>query len=415
MSSDFIPVIVGTDINTYLTGVCFHQEYGIRPYLLGRDTMGVTQYSAIFERIRYDAGIEDPDGLVAALRAYAEEIPHEGRPLVLVGTSDKYVRLIVENRDRLEDLYRMNVPSPEINAALQDKHQFYALAEKHGLPIPETHFHQAGDPLDVEISRYPVIVKPSNGIEYFRNPFPGQEKVYRVDDDEQLRAVVERIAAGGYRDQLIIQDFIPGDDTAIWDSVLYLNSSGRAEFVTFGQVALQEHTATAVGNYTAIVSHHDRPMMEQLVGFLEEIGYTGFANADLKWDYRDGEYKVLEFNTRQGRSSYYATQLGHNLARYLVDDVVHARRKELSYVDGEVLFTVVPRYILRRYVTDETVAADVRRLIRSGRWMNPLWYRGDKHLKRRAFLLMRGYRYAKKYRESTWIREGDADAPPSRD
>ncbi|WP_261624741.1 carboxylate--amine ligase [Nesterenkonia marinintestina] len=415
MSADFIPVIVGTDINTYLTGVCFHEEYGVRPYLLGREGMGVTRYSSLFERTRFDADIEDADGLVAALRSYAEEIPHEGRPLVLVGTSDKYVRLIVENRERLEDLYRMNVPPAEVNAALQDKRRFYALAAEHGLPIPETHFHQVGEPITMQISRYPVIIKPSNGIEYFRHEFPGREKVYRVDDEQQLHEVVSRIEAGGYRDQLIVQDFIPGDDTCIWDSVLYLNSAGRGEFVTFGQVALQEHTATAVGNYTAVVSRYDRPMMEQLVRFLETIGYTGFANADLKWDHRDGQYKVLEFNTRQGRSSYYATQLGHNLARHLVDDVVHGRRGELTYAEGEVLFTVVPRYILRRYVQNPRMAADVRRLIRSGRWSNPLWYRGDWHLKRRAFLLMRGYRYAKKYRESTWIRDGDAAVPAQAD
>lgn len=406
MSADFVPVIVGTDVNTYLTSVCFHEEYRVKPYLLGRDSLGVTYYSDLFSRIKYHADIEDPAALVKALREYAGEIPHEGRPLLLIGTSDKYVRLIVENRKHLEDLYVMNVPTAEVNHALQDKKQFYSLAAEHGLPIPDTYFHKVGEPPSVQVRRYPVVVKPSNGIEYFRNSFPHQQKIYQVHSDAELTEVISVIEASGYRDELIIQDYIPGDDTYNWDSVLYLNTQGRAELVTFGQVALQEHIASAVGNYTAVIARYDKPTMTQLAQFLEAVGYTGIANADLKYDSRDGQYKVLEFNTRQGRSSYYTAQLGHNLAQYLVDDLIHSKRKELQYARGEALFTVVPRYILRRYVRDQNILAEVKRLIKTRKWRSPLWYRGDRNLKRRAYLLMRNYRYASKYKTANWARSG---------
>lgn len=404
MRPDFVPVIVGTDINTYLTSVCFHEEYGVKPYLLGRDSLGPTQYSSLFARIKYDPHIDRPQGLVDALREYAQEIPHHGRPLVLVGTSDKYVRLIVENRESLEGLYLMNVPAPEVNESLQDKKLFYQMAERYGLPIPETHFHRIGDPLEADIRRYPVILKPADGIEYFNVQFPGQEKVYRIDDETELNEVISRISASGYRGEVVVQDYIPGDDTLMWDSVLYVNSARKAELVTFGQVALQEHIASAVGNYTAVVARYDEPMMTQLAQFLEQIGYSGFANADLKYDRRDGQYKVLEFNTRQGRSSFYATQLGHNLARYIVEDLVCGHRKQLRYASGEALFTVVPRYILRRHIKNPEMVAEVKDLIRRKKWRSPLWYRGDKSLRRRGFLLVRNYRYAEKYANANWAR-----------
>ena len=51
---------------------------------------------------------------------------------------------------------------------------------------------------------------------------------------------------------LIIQDYIPGDDTYMWDSVFYMSSKGKAQLGTFAQVVLQEHTVTAIGNYTAL-------------------------------------------------------------------------------------------------------------------------------------------------------------------
>src|SRR5699024_5938737 len=112
------------------------------------------------------------------------------------------------------------------------------------------------------------------------------------------------IKNSGYRDELIIQDYIPGDDTYMWDSVLYLNSKSKTELVTFGQVVLQEHTATAIGNYTSVLTRYNEEMMKKLQQFLETVGYVGFANFDIKYDERDGKFKIFEVNIRQGRSSY---------------------------------------------------------------------------------------------------------------
>ncbi|MDO4670234.1 MAG: hypothetical protein Q4A67_02055 [Aerococcus sp.] len=398
----FIPVIVGTDLNAYNMSASFHEEYGVKPYLLGQVSLGFTHYSNIIAHIKLVDHLHDTHVFVQALLDYAKEIPANGAPLLLVGTSDEYVRLIIENQETLSDHYVFNVLTEDLLNQLTNKERFYELAAAHGLPIPETIVYQMGDPLDFTIPHFPVIVKPSNSVLYNAHPFPGKEKVYRLESQQEVVETIQKIAGGGYPGKLLIQEYIEGDDTYNWDSVLYLNQASQAQFVSFGQVALQEHEATAVGNYTAIISRYNHPVMKQLKEFLEAIHYTGFANFDMKYDTRTETFKVFEVNVRQGRSSYYVTQMGHNLTRYLVADVIQHQHGECTYIQQDNLFTVVPKNILRDYIKNPMIRQEAMDLIKAGKWGNPLFYKGDHSLVRKLYLAVRQYRYRAKYKNAKW-------------
>lgn len=399
----FIPIIIGTDINAYNMAISFHEAYHIHPILVGKQEMGFTSFSTIPERIDIHPDLTDEGRFVPILGELAKELSSRNKKLVLVGTNDAYVRLIIENEAALKEYYHFNYISEELMNKLQKKANFYKLCEQYGIDTPTTHFYDCKDeaPFQEEMI-YPIIIKPSNGIEYYKHPFTGQEKVYRVNSDEERDKVISMIKASGYRDELIIQDYIPGEDTYMWDSVLYLNSESKTQLVTFGQVVLQEHTATAIGNYTSVLTRYNEDMMKKLQRFLEELGYVGFANFDMKYDERDGKFKIFEVNIRQGRSSYYVTALGHNMAKYIVDDVIFGKGKPVTYLNEEFLFTVVPRIVLNNFVEDETVKKDVKRLIKAKKWGNPLFYKKDKSLKRKFYMLLRQFNYYRKYKNNQW-------------
>lgn len=403
MKNPFIPVIVGTDINAYNMAISFHEEYGIKPIIIGRVSLPFTQLSSVIDKIELFPDLNQSEHFASILLKVAEKYETPGKKLILIGTNDPYVRLIIQNKRILETKYTMNYMDEELMNQVYIKKNFYELCKQHGLETPHTHYYDctSDQPFNEEMM-YPVIIKPSNGVEYYKYPFEGAQKVYRLNSNEEINEVIMKIKASGYQDDLIIQDYIPGDDSYMWDAVYYGNSNGKAELITFAQVVLQEHTVTAIGNYTAVITRYNHEIMEKLVRFLEDLHYVGFANFDIKYDERDGKFKVFEVNIRQGRSSYYVTFCGHNMARYLVDDLIYGKEKELTYLNEHFLFTVVPKYVLKNFVEDSEIRKEIKGLIKEGKYGNPLFYKSDTHLKRKFYMVARQLNYIKKYRNNKW-------------
>lgn len=403
MPYDFLPIIVGTDMNAYNMAISFHEEYGIHPVLIGKEEMSFTSLSSIPHAIEYDKDLWNKDAFVSILERVAKKYAIPNTKLLLIGTNDFYVRLIIEKQHELKEWFVFNYMSEDLMNDLLVKKNFYRLCDEHGLDTPETYFYSCKEKgkFDKDV-RFPLIVKPSNGVEYYKNKFAGQQKVYRVETMVELQTVLNQVNASGYQDDMIIQDFIPGDDTFMWDSVFYVNSRGKAELGTLAQVVLQEHTVTAIGNYTALITRYDEELMTKLQQFLEKVGYQGFANFDLKYDGRDGKFKLFEVNIRQGRSSYYTTACGHNMAKYMVDDVIHGQERELTYLNTDFLFTVVPKVVLKKFVDNHEIRAEVRKLIRQGKWGNPMFYKRDTNVKRKFYLVARQLNYYRKYKNNQW-------------
>lgn len=402
---NFIPIIVGTDLNTYNVAISFHEKYGIHPILIGSAPLSFTEYSTIPDKIDYYPELHQPSEFPKILEKVAKKYQTPGKKLLLIGTSDMYVRYIVENEAFLKQYYVFNYPSLKILNQLQYKKNFYQLCDQLGVDYPRTFFYdcrQIDVPFEDDQAQYPLIIKPSNVVKYYDLHFEGKKKVYRVNSKAEVETVLKRLHDANYDDEVIIQEYIPGEDTSMWDGVLYANTKGKVKLVALGQVVLQEHTPTAIGNYTAIISRYNLPLMQKMQGLLEKIGYTGFANFDIKYDERDHKFKLFEINIRQGRSSYYITQTGHNMAQLLVDDCVNQLDPPITYNERTFLFTIVPKVVLREFVADPKINRECRELIKQKRWGNPLFYRADKSLKRKLFLAARQLNYVKKYRNNKW-------------
>ena len=254
---------------------------------------------------------------------------------------------------------------------------------------------------------YPLILKPGNGVEYNKHHFDGMSKVYKLNSHEEVSSTIDLIQNSGYTDNLILQEFIPGDDCELFDAVFYAGSDKKVQLMTFAQIGLQERTPTGVGNCTVLVNGFDEHgYKEELVckmkDFLESIGYQGFAEFDLKYDSRDGKYKIFEINPRQARSSYYLAACGHNLVQLLVDDLIYHKPHSLTLMKDEMVLSFVPRTVINTYVSSAPLLNKIHELIDAGKFVRPLHYKGDTNLRRKIYLFLRDINYILKYKKLTW-------------
>lgn len=398
--ADFVPVLLGGDANAYGMARSFHEEHGVASHAVCKGAFHICRNSKILSVDVTEPLLEDDDVFVRTLIDYARSRNAGASPLVLVPCGDNYTRMLVRNQDALRDFYRFCIMSPQTYELLSTKERFYSTCERFGLAFPAT------DEVDSSTAAgyappfpFPVMVKPSNSVAYWNCDFPGKKKAYAVRDQGELARVIERVFGAGYDDSLIVQDFVPGDDSRMRVVNAYSDRTGRVRMTCVGDVVLEEHTPLGIGSYAAIMTGDAPELALRVASFLEEVGYVGFSNFDFKLDERDGSFKLFEINPRQGRSSFFCTAAGKNLARYLVDDVVRGTESaEVPQAQARsVLWTMVPTSIVRRYVLDESVRSRALDLISSGRVVHSYWAPYDRSLARWASFRINQRNYEKQY------------------
>ena len=382
----FLPIILGSDENAYGTARLFNDEYGIKPLLVCTRQLIPTLYSRRFTLRRVDDF--DLDGVFSReLKKILEEFKDKYDKLIVVPCSDYYAAMLSRHQNEFEGLIANRFISEELLDALDTKDKFYALCEKYGMDYPKTVVAAPEERISAVDSLpfdFPIVVKPenSNATDYLHAKFEGKKKVFFFDDRESYIKVMESMNASDYRGKLIIQEFIEGGDDAMRVMNSYSDAGGRVRAMCLGQPILEEYAPKTLGNYAAIISRSDAELYAKVKKFLEDIGYVGFSNIDMKYDRKNKRYVMFEINPRLGRSSYFVRGAGINMMKVLVDDAVYGKEKECLYADDTSVWLNVPKKVVSEYVKDEKLRSEAKALIKKGKYSRTLDCPGEKSLKR---------------------------------
>ena len=391
---DLLPVLLGSDANVYGMARSFYMEYGVTSLAIGKGALAATANSRLVKMAVVEPNLEDDAVFVRTLTDFAKA--HTGKTLVLVSCGDNYTGLMARARAALEPYYKLACPTPELVAELDTKEFFYKACERHGLSYPRTFGCTNENYKTVELPfPFPCIIKASNSVAYWNCKFPHKKKVFVAYNKEEFDAITAAIYSSSYQDNLVLQEYIPGDDNCMRVLNCYSGLDHKVKLMALGRPLLEEQTPEGIGNYAAIMNVRDDELMEKMKAFLEDVGWEGFSNFDMKYDARDGKYKLFEMNPRQGRSSFFVTASGYNLAKWLVEDVVEHKEQGLTIADAHHLWMIAPAGIIKKYLKDEALLAEAKELMRQGKFCKE-----DAGLKRRIWYIknqLNNYRKYKRY------------------
>ena len=379
------PVLIGADLNCYNVARAFHEAYNVKSIAFGRYEIGATKNSNIIE-FNIVEKINESDVLVETLIKLSDKL--KDKKLILMGCTDEYAELIIDNKEKLKGRYIMPYIDKDLKEKLISKDVFYGMCEKFNLPYPKTYIYSKDDNVENVNFTYPIIVKPADSIAYWHNEFENMKKAYLVNDITEFKEVVNLIYSSGYSENLIIQDFIPGDDSKMRVLTAYSDKNGKVKMMCLGHVLLEEHTPKGIGNHAAIITEFNERIMLKFKDFLESINYVGFSNFDIKYDERDNEYKVFEINLRQGRSNYYVTGSKNNIAECIVNDYVLNKEMPLKLCKDEYFWRVIPDNVVYKFVKDEELVKKAKKLVKENKCSSSFKYEKDLkgNLKRRIYI-----------------------------
>ena len=170
------------------------------------DEMSIAKYSRYVTFSERVSPFGEADKIVQVLLDVGRKRGLHG--WVMYPTRDETDPALSQHREELSEIYRVTTPAWSSVKWLWDKRNTYSLAEKLEIPAPRIWYVRDIEDLDQVDGHFPVALKPAIKEHFI---YATGDKAWRADNPTQLRQLFERASRVMPRDEIIIQDLIPGD------------------------------------------------------------------------------------------------------------------------------------------------------------------------------------------------------------
>ncbi|MGH7803441.1 MAG: hypothetical protein ACREQJ_03780 [Candidatus Binatia bacterium] len=267
---------------------------------------------------RYCHGVEISPDLYESEEALLEFLLALERvpgPRVLFPASDDCAAFVAHHRDALARVFALPVADRAVMESILDKRRQYGLAERLGLPIPETHFPTDAAEARTIASRarsFPYVIKPLVSHRWRLKRMAavsGGRKAIVVHGPAELVTEYERIRA--LDPEVMVQEIVPGEDERLVTFLSYLDAGSRPLGHCIRK-KIRQHPID-FGHCMVTVSCADDAVKDQSLRFLRGIGYRGLSGIEWKRDPRDGALRLIELNARAVQTIGIAAACGVDL------------------------------------------------------------------------------------------------------
>lgn len=273
--------------------------------------------------------MENPSEFVDFLLALKFVSPF--KPVLFV-TSDTFVRVLQNNREKLSYFFILNHSDNDINEIFLTKDGQYKFAMGSNLPTPKTFFPETINLQ--EMNNFPYILKPKFAPSWrsgeLANLVNGGKIIF-IRDSESLNDWVNRLHSLG--SDFILQEIIPGPDENLIYLVFYIGKNHKClgYFAGIKERITPIHFGSA--SFVRSLKDYGSLPIDSYINALEKSGYTGPAGVELKKDSKDGIFKLVEINPRFGLWDCLGKSVGVNLFSIAYQDLTQDQNQTICQPD----------------------------------------------------------------------------------
>ncbi|MDZ7807101.1 MAG: hypothetical protein U5K71_08285 [Gracilimonas sp.] len=225
------------------------------------------------------------DELIAVIKAKNVDI--------LLPVDEYFSKMVVSLQEQLKTYTILpSLPDTNLLERLIHKDRLSSLLTEIDLPSTEIYDIKTLDPEALDPNTFPYVLKPifgSSGL-----------GIKRVD----TKAFLIEEKKNEIADEYILQEYIPGYD--IDCSLLAVDGVIKAYTIQRG---IESNGFTFP---TAIYFTQNQALYDLVERFIVETKYNGIAHLDFRFDERDGQFKLIDFNARYWFSLLGSTSAGIN-------------------------------------------------------------------------------------------------------
>jgi len=235
---------------------------------------------------------DDVERVQAGLRKLADRI---GQRAVLVPTDDAGAIFLAEHGEELRPWFMFPDPPRDLPRRVAGKYSLYELCRETGVPSVKAAVPQSPEEAREFAAEagFPLIAKLTTPWTSGRG---GLRSTSILADARELDEAYGACSGAGVG--LMLQEYIPGGSGHDWFFHGYCDSNSvcRPAFTGAKERSYPAHAGlTSMGRSTP-----NPRLRDEITQMLARVGYRGIMDLDLRWDARDDQYKLLDFNPRIG-------------------------------------------------------------------------------------------------------------------
>lgn len=240
--------------------------------------------------------------------------------VLIAGADDAALWLADMPQSELGARFRVSSSSRQTQEILQDKSRFAAFLEDTDVPHPPTFRIDSAADIDAipfdSLDR--VFIKPVNSQKF--SDVVGVKGIW-VKRKQDIHEAWQRLHEQGF--QLMVQEYVPGSSADHY----FVDGFRDAHGVLTGLFTRQRIRISPpdFGNSSycqSIPAAKLQAPIDHMAALLSKLDYRGIFSAEFKRDARDGQFRILEVNTRAWTYVEFAARCGVNVCEMAYQDAL---------------------------------------------------------------------------------------------